>query len=237
MSRRYFREQSDPHTGIARDRARADGSSESPENRYTGSTGATGFALTAFCIGAERARISRREARNRVEATLRTYENGPVANEHGCCWHFVDVRGGARRGPSEVSTSDSTWLVAGALIVRQYFREDHRIAQLASTIYERVDYGWMRNGHPFCWLTGGHPKTDFIQYRYDRYCQLACMYLLGIASPTHPLNPQSRYAWDRQPFHYAGFSCYGRTLLWTYQYSFCWRDFRNRRRSRGSRVD
>ena len=57
LSRRcffYFWEESDPHSGIARDRARADGSLHPSEGRYVGSTGATGFALTALCIGAER---------------------------------------------------------------------------------------------------------------------------------------------------------------------------------------
>src|SRR5258707_819405 len=42
LSRRcflYFWEQSDPHTGIARDRARADGRLHTPEGRYVGSTG------------------------------------------------------------------------------------------------------------------------------------------------------------------------------------------------------
>src|SRR5215471_5507729 len=55
LSRRcfhYFWEQSDPHTGIMRDRGRADGSLHPPEGRYVGSTGATGFGLTALCIGA-----------------------------------------------------------------------------------------------------------------------------------------------------------------------------------------
>src|SRR5262245_2811214 len=44
---RYFVEQSDPVTGLARDRAPADGSfSHAPS-----SVAATGFALTAWCIG------------------------------------------------------------------------------------------------------------------------------------------------------------------------------------------
>ena len=54
LSRRcfhYFWEQSDPHAGIARHRARADGSRHPSEGQYVGSTGATGFALSALCIG------------------------------------------------------------------------------------------------------------------------------------------------------------------------------------------
>lgn len=233
----YFWEQSDPHTGIARDRARADASPKSPENRYIGSTGATGFALTALCIGAERGWISRHQARRRTEAVLSSYARGPIVNEHGWFYHFVDIRTGARHGASELSTSDSTWLVAGALTARQYFREDAKIARLASAIYERVDYNWMCNQHPFFLAQGWTPETGFLPYRYEKYCQLACMYLLGIASPSHALDPRSWYVWDREPDRYQNYAWYGRTLLWTYQYPFSWWDFRERRESRGVRVD
>ena len=240
LSRRcfsYFWEQSDPHTGIARDRARAEGSLHPSEGRYVGSTGATGFALTALCIGAERGWIPRREARNRAQAALRSYATGLVPNVHGWFYHFVDVRSGARYRTSEVSTSDSTWLAAGALTARQYFQEDPQIVRLATTIYERVDYRWMLNQHPHFLAHGWTPESGFLPYRYDKYCQLACMYLLGIASPRHALDPASWYAWGREPFHYGSFDYYGRTLLWTYQYPFSWWDFRNRRESRGLRIN
>lgn len=233
----YFWEQSDPHTGIARDRARADGGLHPSEGRYVGSTGSTGFALTALCIGAERGWISRRAARRRVQAALRSYATGPAANVHGWFYHFLDIRSGTRYRNSEISTSDSTWLVAGALTVRQYFREDPEIARLAAAIYERVDYRWMLNEHPSFLAHGWTPESGFLPYRYDKYCQLACMYLLGIASPTHALAPESWYAWGREPFHYGGFDYYGHALLWTYQYPFAWWDFRNRRESRGLRVN
>ncbi len=240
LSRRcfhYFWEESDPGTGIARDRAHADGSEYAPEGRYVGSTGATGFALTAMCIGAERGWISRSQARDRVRTTLGSYASGPVANEHGWFYHFVDIRSGERHTNSEVSTSDSTWLVAGALTARQYFREDAEIVGLATKIYDRVDYRWMLNGDAFFLAHGWRPETGFIHFRYSKYCQLACMYLLGIGSRTHALDPEAWYAWGRDPFEYDGFHYYGRTLLWTYQYPFAWWDFRKRRESRGLQVE
>lgn len=126
LSRRcfcYFWEQSDPHTGIVRDRARADGSLHPSEGRYIGSTGATGFALSALCIGAERGWISRPAARRRAQAALHSYATGRVANVHGWFYHFLDIRSGTRYRNTEVSTSDSTWLVAGALTARQYFQK------------------------------------------------------------------------------------------------------------------
>lgn len=233
----YFWEQSDPHTGIAHDRARGDGTEHPSEGRYVGSTGATGFALTALCIGAERGWITRTAARERVRMALRSYAEGPATNVHGWFYHFLDIRSGVRYRTSEVSTSDSTWLTAGALTARQYFRDDPQIVRLATMIYERVDYRWMRNQHPFFLCHGWAPERGFLPYRYEKYCQLACMYLLGIGSPTHALDPESWYAWDRDPFHYSNYNYYGRTLLWTYQYPFSWWDFRNRRESRGLRIN
>jgi hypothetical protein len=233
----YFWEQSDAGSGIARDRARADGSEYPEERRDIGSTGATGFALTAMCVGVQRGWVERNQARERVKATLRSYVNGPVVNEHGWFYHFLDIRNGERHGNSEVSTSDSTWLVAGALTARQYFHEDEEIAQLARKLYERVDYRWMLNGDPYLLSHGWRPESGFIPFRYAKYCQLACMYLLGIGSRTHGLSPEGWYAWDRDPFEYDGFHYYGRSLLWTYQYPFAWWDFRNRREARGLKVD
>jgi hypothetical protein len=183
----YFWEQSSTHTGITRDRARADGTTYPADGRHVGSTDATGFALTAFCIGVERGWLSRMQARHRTEAALRSYAHGPVTNEHGWFYHFLDIRTGARYRASEVSTSDSTWLLAGALTAREYFRDDPEIVRLATEIYERVDYRWMLNQHPYFLAHGWTPEAGFIPYRYDKYCQLACMYLLGIF--THACAP------------------------------------------------
>jgi hypothetical protein len=127
--------------------------------------------------------------------------------------------------------------VAGALTARQYFHEDREIGDLANKIYDRVDYQWMLNGDPYLLSHGWRPETGFIKFHYAKYCQLACMYLLGIASRTHPLSPAAWYAWDRDPFEYDGFDYYGRSLLWTYQYPFAWWDFRRRREARGLKVD
>lgn len=260
LSRRsfqFFWEQSDPHTGIVRDRAHRTGAQYAKEKRDIGTTGGTGFALTALCIGAERQWVSHPDARERVRATLRAYANGPVKQEHGWFYHFLNVQSGQRTGAaydtaqfgvpadsnstrpfSEVSTSDSTWLVAGALTARQYFSEDQEIGKLATLIYERVDYRWMCDGKPTL-SHGWTPETGLLPSHYDKYCQLACMYLLGIASPNaeHAMPASNWYAWVRDPNEYAGFKYVGHSVLWTYQWPFCWFDLRGRREARGSKVD
>ena len=103
-----------------------------------------------------------------------------------------------------MSTSDATWLAAGALTTRQYFHEDEEIRRLATLVYERMDYAWMCNGE-MTLAHGWTPENGFIKSRYDHYCQLACMYLLGIGSPTHTMKPECWYAWIRDPNEYAGY--------------------------------
>ena len=233
---RFFWEQSNPQTGITCDRTRTDGAPYPNERHKIGSTGATGFGLTAMCIGAERKWVSRAEARERVRNTLKAFANGPVKNEHGWFYHFLDVQTGERSGISEMSTSDATWLLAGALTVRQYFHEDREIRRLATLIYERMDFAWMCDG-AMTLSHGWTPESGFIKYHYNRYCQLACMVLLGIGSPTHAMKPESWYAWDRVPNEYAGYKYVGKSLLWTYQWPFAWFDLRNRREGHGSRIN
>ena len=233
----FFWEQSDPNTGITRDRTRLDGKPNDYPRRDVGSTGATGFGLTALCIGAERGWITRAEARERTLRTLRFYAD-KAKDEHGWFYHFINVVTGDRDGTSEVSVSDSTWLFAGALTARQYFSEDPEIARLADKIYKRVDYEWIRNGHPYLMSHGYRPESGLITFRYEKYCQLALMYLMGIGSPSaKPLPPESWYAWQRNPNSYAGYKYIGTSLLWTYQYPFAWADFRGRHEARGTHVD
>jgi hypothetical protein len=258
LSRRsfqFFWDAADPNTGITREHLYWDGSPYPADRRDIGSTGATGFGITALCIGAEHGWISRDKARQRALNTLRYYADR-AANEHGWFYHWLNVVKGERTGAnfdtavlglptdrkmarpkSEVSVSDSTWVIAGALTAGQYFHEEPEIARLAKKIYERVDYPWMRNGDRYTMSHGWLPETGFVEARYDKYCQLALMYLMGIGSPTHPLPTESWYAWERTPNSYGGYQYIGTSLLWTYQYPFAWADFRGKREKREPHAD
>ena len=129
--------------------------------RDVGSTGATGFGVTALCIGAERGWIARDKARERVRNTLSFYAD-KAKDEHGWFYHFINVVTGERNGTSEVSVSDATWLFAGALTAKQYFHEDAEIGRLADKIYQRVDYDWIRNGDPYLMSHGYRPETGLL---------------------------------------------------------------------------
>src|ERR1043165_1596383 len=69
----FFWDAGDPETGITREHLYWDGSPYPKEKRDIGSTGATGFGVTALCIGAEHGWVPRDQARRRALNTLRYY--------------------------------------------------------------------------------------------------------------------------------------------------------------------
>lgn len=232
----YFWDQASPATGLVLDRTRTDGTPADEDHRYIASIAATGFGLTAICIGSERGWINRSEARDRVRTTLHFFADR-ASQEHGWFYHWLDVNTGERRWRSEVSSIDTALLVAGALTARQYFREDAEIVRLATAIYQRIDFPWMLNGHPALLSMGWHPESGFIKARWDDYSEHPILYLLAIGSPTHPITPEAWYAWKRNWNEYAGYRYLGKTPLFTYQYSHAWIDFRARRETRGEHVN
>ena len=97
---------------------------------------------------------------------------------------------------------DTAFLMGGILTARQYFRKDHEIVQLATKIYNRIDFQWMLNGDPLLLSHGWRPESGFIKSGWNRYSEHNIIQLLGIGSPTTPMRPEAWYAWDRNPNEY-----------------------------------
>jgi hypothetical protein len=234
----YFWEQGDPLTGLVPDRARMDKAPLPESHRNVASIAATGFGLTAICIAAEREWITSQKARERTRNTLRFFAD-QAFQEHGWFYHWLDAKTGERRWNSEVSSIDTALLLGGVLTARQYFHDDAEIVRLANKIYRRLDFRWMLNGDPFLLSHGWKPETGFLKSRWDTYSEDGILYLLAIGSPTHPISPESWYAFWRDRYRYEGHS-YFTTIgvpLFMHQYSHAWVDFRDRREIRGDRID
>jgi hypothetical protein len=235
---RYFWEQADPNTGLVPDRARVDGSSLPPSHQNVASIAATGFGLTALCVGADRNWISQSQARERARHTLRFFD-ARAFQQRGWFYHWIDAKTGERRWNSEVSSIDTALLLAGVLTVRQCFRDDLEIVRLAKKIYERVDFRWMLNSDPLLLSHGWKPETGFLRPRWDTYSEDTILYLPAIGSPTHPISAASWRALWRDRYRYEGHS-YFTTIgvpLFMHQYAHAWIDYRNRREISGDRID
>ena len=227
----YFWEQTDANTGITLDRTRADGRRyEKPAPNYNvGSIAASGFALTSYCVAADRKWITPQEARTRTRRTLDFFANRAF-EKNGWFYHWVDIKTGERRWNSEVSSIDTALLLGGVLTVRGCFADDKEIVRLATKIYNRVDFPWMLNSDEYLLSHGWRPETGFLPSRWDNYSEESILYILGIGSPTHPLPWQSWYAWQRDRREYFGYEYLAAVPpLFIHQYSQAWIDFRNKR--------
>jgi hypothetical protein len=234
----YFWEQADKETGLVPDRARMDGAPLDENHQHVASIAATGFGLTALCIAAERRWANPVVVRERIRSALRFFaERAP--QEHGWFYHWMDTRSGERRWNSEVSSIDTALLLAGILTARGRFRQDAEIVRLATRIYERVDFRWMLDNHPVLLSHGWKPESGFLGPRWDTYSEDTILYMLAIASPTHPIGPESWYALQRERMTYAGYT-YLTSIgvpLFMHQYAHAWIDYRQRREEKGTRTD
>lgn len=193
----YFLHETNPDNGLVPDNTRED----SPCSIV-----AVGMALACYPIGVERGYIAREEAINRVLTTLRFFWNSPHGPEpdatgyHGFFYHFLDMKSGARAMESELSTIDSTILLAGALVCAAYFNEDtppqNEIRELATALYHRADWQWAQNGEATVTM-GWKPECGFLTSRWQGYNEGLILYLLGLGSPTHPLPDESYAAWTK----------------------------------------
>jgi hypothetical protein len=191
----YFVEEVNPDNGLVRDRT----AEESPA-----SITAIGLGLAAYAVGAERGLVSRNEAAERALTTLRFLWESPQSGApdatgyKGFYYHFLDMEAGRRAIASELSTIDTTFLLAGALAAAAYFtgesEEEEEIRELADALYRRVDWRWALNGGKTV-SHGWRPEHGFLAFRWEAYSEALLLYALGLGSPTHPLPEESYAAW------------------------------------------
>jgi hypothetical protein len=223
----FFVEQASPDTGQVLDRARWVKCTGALDPRRMASIAATGFGLSALCIADKRGYQSTARVMEQVRRTLR-FHCDTLPNQHGFFAHFNDVETGKPWRDTEISSIDTTLLLCGVLTARAYFHRDAEIVNLATTLYERVDWPWMLNGE--LTFSMGLRKSEFLKSRWNRYCELMMLYLLALGSPTHPIGPACWNAWTRPMMHYAGFDYISAAdPLFVHQYSHAWFDFRNKR--------
>src|SRR5579864_3958548 len=219
----FFWNEASAKTGQVKDRALANGN----DTHTMSSTAATGFGLACLCIGDQRGYRKSEEIADRVRKTLRFLAND-LEHVHGFFYHFIHMETGQRWEKCELSSIDSSILYCGVLTARQYFK-DQEIKDLATKIYERVDWPWFLNGGK-TFSMGWHPESGFLDARWEHFCELMMIYLLAIGSPTHPVSADSWNAWTRPKVQYQGLEWIsGNDPIFTHQYSHAFYDFRKKR--------
>ncbi|MEO7055379.1 MAG: glucoamylase family protein [Caldimonas sp.] len=224
----YFLHETDETTGLIADTSRQ----ASPA-----SIAAVGFAISAYPVAVERGWLSRDGATRRTLILMRFLWKSPQGTEanatgyKGFYYHFLDMSTGRRAGLCELSTIDTTFLLAGMLAAARYFdcenEDEQEIRTLADMLYRRVDWSWACNGGATV-THGWTPEGGFLPYRWEGYDEALLLYVLGLGSPTHPLPPESYTAWAStyEWTELYGHACIYAGPLFIHQYSHVWLDMR-----------
>jgi exo beta-1,2-glucooligosaccharide sophorohydrolase (non-reducing end) len=197
---RYYWEAAHPQAGLALESIPGD------ENMVA--LGASGFGIMAGLAAVERGFISREAGLERLEKQLAFLEN---ADRFFGVWpHFLDGRSGRAlpvfgkydNGGDLVETA---FMIQGLLAARQFFSRpdpaEERLRQRITALWETVEWNRYRPD-PSSPLLYWHWSPDHgfhISHPIVGWNETMIVYLLAIASPTHPVSPEMYWSgWASQ---------------------------------------
>jgi hypothetical protein len=130
----------------------------------------------------------------------------------------------------ELSSIDTALLMCGALVARQHYAGTE-VDQLATMLYDRVDWPWMLAGGKtlsMAWKPEGGGR--FLDARWSDFSEGWLLYLLAMGSKTHPLPAEAWNAWERKPkVTYAGRTFLQHPPLFVHQFPHAYFDVRGMR--------
>ena len=225
----FFWETTPPGNGLTPDRH---------PSRPFSSIAAVGSALTAYLIGVEHGWITREQAAGRTLNTLEFFWRAPhgpdsvaVTGYKGFFYHFLDMETGHRFETTELSTIDTTILMAGVLSAQAYFdgpgETEAAIRAYADSLYRRIDWPWAQARPPSVSM-GWRPERGYVQADWQGYNEAMILLILALGSPTHPIGPEAWHEWTStyRWGEFYGQEHVGFAPLFGHQYSHMWIDFR-----------
>lgn len=191
------------------------------------SIASVGYGLAALMIGVKRKWITYEDAYKRVDKTLDTFLNS-VEGENGFYYHFVNMETGKREWNCEISIIDTAIFICGAIAAGELFQG--KTKEKSEELYKRINWEWYRNKKNNFFYMGYKPETGFWG-QWDMYAEQLMLYVLGVASPTYPINKEMYNDFRKEVADYKTIKNIIYTYcgtLFTYQFSHAWIDFRNK---------
>ena len=192
------------------------------------SIASVGYGLAALIIGVEHKWINFEKAYKRANKTLDTFINH-VEGKNGFYYHFINMENSKREWNCEISIIDTAIFICGAITVGEYFGKE--VKEKAEILYKNINWEWYRNKESNYFYMGYKPENGFWG-NWDGYAEQLMLYILGVSSPTFPIDKSMYYSFKRNRADYSDikdiiYTCCG--TLFTYQYSHAWIDFRNKK--------
>jgi hypothetical protein len=163
--------------------------------------GSSGFGIMALVVGVDRGFITRQQGADRMLKIVRFLAKAD--RFHGVWPHFLDGRTGKVMpyfGPYDNGGDliETAFLVEGLLTARQYFLRDTaaelEVRDTITALWKSVEWNWYAKGPDpnFLYWHWSPDHAFHIHHPLIGWNETMIAYLLGIASPTHPI-PASMY--------------------------------------------
>lgn len=183
---RYFYEYGHPTSGMARERLGSDD---------IVTTGGTGFGIMALIVGVHRGYITREEGVNRL---LKIVSFLQFADRfHGVFPHWMNGRTGDVIPFSTFDNGgdlvETAFLMEGLLCARQYFNQnlitENTLRDVITSLWEDVEWDhYSRNDSGVLYWHWSPNYGWQMNFALRGYNEALIVYLLAIASPTHPVD-------------------------------------------------
>jgi hypothetical protein len=183
---RYFYEYGHPTSGMARERLGSDD---------VVTTGGTGFGIMALIVGVHRGYITRQEGVNRL---LKIVSFLQFADRfHGVFPHWMNGQTGDVIPFSTFDNGgdlvETAFLMEGLLCARQYFNQnlvtENTLRDVITSLWEDVEWDhYSRNDSGVLYWHWSPNYGWQMNFPLRGYNEALIVYLLAIASPTHPVD-------------------------------------------------
>jgi exo beta-1,2-glucooligosaccharide sophorohydrolase (non-reducing end) len=214
---RYFWQGAHPTSGLIRERT---------SSGDICAAGGTGFGLMAIPVGVERGYVTRAQGVARVLQMLTFLSN--AESYWGAFPHWINGVTGLNDhflGPTDdtMDIVETAYLAEGLLTVRRYFdgagTDEAQIRALATALWEGMDWTAFRGAGEDALRWHRSPTSGLSSAYVIGWNECMITYLLGVASPTHPLPPVCYHSgWARNGAIELNQSYYGYPLSVGYAY-------------------
>ncbi|WP_282142779.1 glucoamylase family protein [Cellulophaga baltica] len=190
----YFWEGAEPTSGLARERIHLDSIYPSHDRNII-TIGGSGFGLMAILVGVERGFITREQAIARYEKMLSFLEKAD--RFHGAWPHWLQPSGKTAPFSNKDDGGDlveTAFLIQGLLTAKEYFNSSNdkelAIRKRIQKLWEGVEFDWYTKGeNVLYWHWSPNHGWD-MNFPVGGYNEALIMYILGAASPTHPIKKE-----------------------------------------------
>lgn len=187
---KYFVDFAHPHTGLARERS-------NDINGDIVTTGGTGFGLLSLIVGAERGFIPRERAVDIITKTVTFLEN--CEKFHGAWAHWYDGDTGKTFSFSKYDDGgdivETAFLVEGLIGVRQWLAgsqdaQEKQLAARCDKLWKGVEWSWYTRGEKSLYWHWSKNHGWKMNHKIHGFDETFIAYVLGVSSPTHPIDPE-----------------------------------------------